>query len=217
METAEEVTALREELASLHADCRDLVNFIVSARSEISQIKPKDLTQDKLPRAGKELDAIVEATESATNQIMEAAEKILAAKVTDANVVSDACMEIFEACSFQDITGQRISKVVSTLEYIESFLDKLTNAWHHDSSKEDAPDMLDPNDTEAGLLNGPALAGEGVDQDYVDNMFAEDKGVSAEDASDDNGETKNAKVKKNPSDLDGQTSIDQDDIDALFN
>ena len=216
METAEEVTALREELSSLHADCRDLVSFIVSARSEISQIRPTDLTEDKLPRAGKELDAIVEATESATNQIMEAAEKILSAKVTDADVVNDACMEIFEACSFQDITGQRISKVVSTLEYIETYLDKLTNAWGHDGKTEAAPEALDPNDTEAGLLNGPALQGEGVDQDYVDNMFAEEKEASDEEAPADS-KPADAKKKKTESDMEGQTSIDQDDIDALFN
>jgi chemotaxis protein CheZ len=215
----EEVIALREELSNLHADCKDLVNFIVSARSEISQIKPKDLKQDKLPRAGKELDAIVEATESATNQIMEAAEKILSAKVTDANVVNDACMEIFEACSFQDITGQRISKVVSTLEYIETYLDKLTTAWGHDEKSETGPDEVDPEDEEAALLNGPALEGEGVNQDYVDDMFSDSAASSDQDGdvSADEDSSDEEKNKKRQAEIEEQQSVDQDDIDALFN
>ena len=217
MTSQDEVASLRAEIDSLHADCRDLVNFIVSARSEISQIRPKDLKKDKLPRAGKELDAIVEATELATNQIMEAAEKILSAKVTDANVVNDACMEIFEACSFQDITGQRISKVVSTLEYIETFLDRLTGAWGGSQEDSDpSSDTSDPENEEAALLNGPALAGEGVDQDYVDDMFAaEPSAATTTDSSPDGDTDKDKKSQKKP-DLENE-SIDQDDIDALFN
>ncbi|WP_169567722.1 protein phosphatase CheZ [Sneathiella limimaris] len=211
----DEVTALRAEINSLHADCRDLVTFIVSARSEISQIRPKDLKQDKLPRAGKELDAIVEATESATNQIMEATEKILSAKVTDADVVNDACMEIFEACSFQDITGQRISKVVSTLEYIETYLDKLTSAWGHDEDA--AQSESAETDEEASLLNGPALAGEGIDQDFVDSMFDNGPAVEGEAKSDEAETSEKSEKKANKPLPAADESIDQDDIDALFN
>ncbi|MEH6402227.1 MAG: protein phosphatase CheZ [Sneathiella sp.] len=216
MNDTKEVDALREEIASLHKDCRDLVNFIVSARSEISQIRPTDLKQDKLPRAGKELDAIVQSTESATNQIMTAAEKIMDARVTEADVVNDACMEIFEACSFQDITGQRISKVVSTLEYIEGFLDQLTSAWGHGGDTK--LETSDPEDEEAALLNGPALAGEGIDQDFVDNMFSEEppEGDKAETPPEQSAEKASEKEKPKP-DLESGTNIDQDDIDALFN
>ncbi len=216
MAPKDEVTALRDEIASLHTDCRDLVGFIVSARSEISQIKPNDLTQEKLPRAGKELDAIVMATESATDQIMTAAEKIMAARVTEADVVNDACMEIFEACSFQDITGQRISKVVSTLEYIEDYLHKLTKAWGHEGGAlSESP--VDAREGDAALLNGPALEGEGVDQSYVDDMFAEND-VSAKDEveTDSSDDVKKPKKKKTEADLETEGSIDQDDIDALF-
>ncbi len=195
MTAKDEVATLRAEIASLHTDCRDLVNFIVSARSEISQIRPDDLKRDKLPRAGKELDAIVQATESATDQIMSAAEKIMSDDPSD--TVSNACMDIFEACSFQDITGQRISKVVSTLEYIENYLEKLTAAWGHE---EDAslPEEAEDPDSEAGLLNGPALQGEGIDQDFVDDMFS----------------TSNSDEKKPKEE---NSDIGQDDIDAMFN
>jgi chemotaxis protein CheZ len=209
-----EVVALRDEIDSLHKDCKDLVQFIVSARAEISQIRPEDLKQDKIPRAGKELDAIVNATESATNQIMEAAEKIMDAKVTDANVVNDACMEIFEACSFQDITGQRISKVVSTLEYIEVYLDKLTSAWGHENNL--GQPVTDDREGEAALLNGPALEGEGIDQSFVDNMFDEAPIEVASDDVSDNEKPKDKKEKVTEDSLAAGGNIDQDDIDALF-
>jgi len=211
-----EVVALRDEIASLHKDCRDLVQFIVNARSEISQIKPTDLKKDKLPRAGKELDAIVQATELATNSIMAAAERIMDARVTDPDVVNDACMEIFEACSFQDITGQRISKVVSTLEYIEDHLDKLSSAWGHEAKSESGP--APELEGEAALLNGPALEGEGVDQDYVDSMFDEASKEEAPEEQASQDEKKEKKTEKPSSDdLPSGESINQDDIDALFN
>ena len=164
------------------------------------------------------MDAIVQSTETATNQIMEATEKILDAKVTDADVVSDACMQIFEACSFQDITGQRISKVVSTLEYIESFLDKLTSAWGHDGELakiQDAESKTEEVDEEAALLNGPALEGEGIDQDFVDDMFAPEPAAKPEDKVAPAEPEKEKKKAKTEPDSDG--NIGQDDIDALFN
>lgn len=204
MSDKDEVIHLRKAIASLHQDCQDLANFIMAARSEIAEIRPNDLKQERLPRAGKELDAIVEATETATNQIMNAAEAIMSAKVTDADVVNDACMAIFEACSFQDITGQRISKVVSTLNYIEEYLARLTKAWgHHMDSASPANAAQTDDDDEAELLNGPALDGEGVNQDEIDTLFDEEGGE---------------KPKKKPaaSPDAGESNKAQDEIDALF-
>ena len=204
MSEMDEVAQLRREITSLHQDCQDLANFITAARSEIAEIRPNDLKQEKLPRAGKELDAIVEATETATNQIMNATEAIMSAKVTDADVVNDACMEIFEACSFQDITGQRISKVVSTLNYIEEYLARLTKAWGHhmDSAQKAAGTSVE--DEDASLLNGPALEGEGVNQQDIDSLFDED-GASGEE-----------KSKKPAEPSKEESSKEQAEIDALF-
>ena len=204
MSDTEEVIQLRKAIASLHQDCEDLANFIMAARSEIAEIRPNDLKQEKLPRAGKELDAIVEATETATNQIMNATEKIMSARVTDADVVNDACMEIFEACSFQDITGQRISKVVSTLNYIEEYLARLTKAWGHHMDKAAAAEAGAEGDDESALLNGPALDGEGVNQDDIDTLFDEE------------GTEPEKKEKARPDADTSSGNKAQDEIDALF-
>ncbi len=182
---------LRKDVRSLYRDCCDLANYIANARREIAAMRPNDLKDKKIPRAGMELDAIVKATEEATDTIMSATEQIMQ-EATESTAVTDACMRIFEACSFQDITGQRITKVVKTLEYIETRLDNLHTAWGPDLGI-DEPEA-DDLDADAILLNGPQLEGEGVDQDDVDALLGED-----------------AAVKPN-----GGGTASQSDIDSLF-
>ncbi|WP_373084594.1 protein phosphatase CheZ [Sneathiella sp.] len=201
-----ETARLRQEISDLHQDCRDLANFITAARSEIAEMRPNDLKQDKLPRVGKELDAIVEATENATNQIMTATESIMSAKVTEPDVVNDACLQIFEACSFQDITGQRISKVVATLEYIEQHLARLTKAWGHKSDQTGSAEISDQEtDEEAQLLNGPALAGEGINQQFIDTIFDESATIAPK-----------SKTSPAPETPKSEQLSAQEEIDALF-
>lgn len=159
---------------SIYREFRELSDYIAKARGEIASLRPSDLQHERLPRAGRELEAIVRSTEEATNKIMAAAEAIMAGSPADgpayADLISARCMEIFEACSFQDITGQRISKVVDTLTYIEERVSRLKNALGAELA--DAPHA--PGETRAGdsaLLNGPALDGEGIAQDEVDKLM----------------------------------------------
>jgi chemotaxis protein CheZ len=195
-----------KQVEELYRDCRDLARYIARARGEIAHFRPEEMKTEKLPRAGKELDAIVKATEEATNTIMEAAEEIMGGEVDDPNayktMVDDACMRIFEACSFQDITGQRVNKVVETIKYVEERLHALQNAWGPDLG--DAPALGAENaDEEAALLNGPALEGEGVAQDDVDAILG-------------NSHDKDAKNDKDDKDDKGGGKANQSDIDALF-
>ncbi|GAB4122515.1 MAG: hypothetical protein Kow00104_06440 [Rhodothalassiaceae bacterium] len=223
----------------IYRECRTLSEYIGNARKEIAALQPKDLESDRIPRAGMELDAIVQQTEEATNTIMSSAEAIMGADPGDVEafqqIVQDNIMQIFEACSFQDITGQRISKVVSTLTYVESRIQELRNllgvtaedieAAHAAQEKPQGDDVL---------LRGPALEGEGIDQSEVDALLGGDaeKKVSA---SEDDGRTggKSAppaakKGKKDtgkaasaPSSAEARAKADapasrQDEIDALF-
>lgn len=151
----------------IYREFRNLSDYITRARGEIASLRPTDLKNERLPRAGRELEAIVRSTEEATDRIMTAAEAIMAAN--PAAEIGDHCMEIFEACSFQDITGQRISKVVETLTYIEERVARLKEAF--------GPEMDEPAQAGEGskgdraLLNGPALDGEGIEQDEVDRLM----------------------------------------------
>lgn len=161
---------------SVFADVRKMSDLIAQMKSDIAFLQPDDLKEEQIPRAGMELDAVVKNTEEATNTIMEAAEEIMAVDFSDKDtaetVVNDSCMRIFEACSFQDITGQRVDKVVKTLTQIEDRLDSMRTDWMDDLGTTD--EFVDPNlDTrpDADLLHGPALGGEGVDQSEVDALL----------------------------------------------
>ena len=166
---------------TLYKECQDLADYIEDARSEISSLSATDDDGVGIPRAGKELDAIVEATEGATDTIMQAAEDLMSFDSDNFDEYKDhinnEVMKIFEACSFQDITGQRISKVVKTLNDVEERVGKLisilgvtgiTAAGNGNTS------ILDNGDSEVSdedLLNGPALAGEGIDQNEIDSLL----------------------------------------------
>lgn len=149
---------------TLLREVRALSGFISKARGEIAAIRPNDLKAEMLPRAGKELEAIVRSTETATGTIMDAAEAIMNADPSEA--VMDHCTKIIEACAFQDLTGQRITKLVQTLTFIEDRLSSMNTVWGG---------VLDARpEEEAGderFLNGPALAGEGHDQAGIDALF----------------------------------------------
>jgi len=88
------------------------------------------------------------------------------------NTIIDETNKIFEACSFQDITGQRISKVVKTLKDIETSVDDLLNLFGPvDKSK--VGELTDDRDDDEKLKNGPQMAGQGVSQDDIDKLLAE--------------------------------------------
>ena len=161
---------------SVYKECRDLSEYISNARQEIAALQPRDLEGERIPRAGLELDAIVQQTEEATNTIMTAAEEIMVLDPTDTetfqNTVQENVLKIFEACSFQDITGQRISKVVETLEHIETRVAELRDLLGvTDEDIEKANKTSEDVSEEQALLNGPALQGEGIDQSAVDALM----------------------------------------------
>ena len=108
---------------------------------------------------------------------MEQAEKIMAANPMDVEgyhqTVNDAVTEIFEACSFQDLTGQRISKVVETLQHIERRVSKFADAVKvKDAAINLTEDeMVRKQSASEQLLHGPPPEGEGVSQDVVDQLL----------------------------------------------
>lgn len=80
--------------------------------------------------SGVELEAVVLATEAAANTIMEAAEAIqdwIAVGGRDAasiQTLASRVNTIFEACSFQDVTGQRIRRAIQHLQQVETMLER---------------------------------------------------------------------------------------------
>jgi len=152
---------------------RVIAGYIAKAKEEIRELRPHDLSKERIPTAGAELEAITRDTEDATHTIMNAAEAIMGMDVSDPKAykmaVDDEVMKIFEACSFQDITGQRVSKVVSVLRQIEERVGKLAATLGIDDKEVE----LTERERRARdlLLNGPAIGGPETRQDAIDAMF----------------------------------------------
>ena len=163
--------------AKVYGELREIAGYIETMRHEIGALQVNDLKNTRIPSAGEELGAIVQATETATNTIMECAEAVMGAEASDPvaykALVDEKMMVIFEACSFQDITGQRIAKVVETLQHIEERVSRFADVMQ----AKDIDGFLNESERERAerrekfLLHGPQLAGGGVDQAKVDEMF----------------------------------------------
>ncbi|WP_430511744.1 protein phosphatase CheZ [Pannonibacter phragmitetus] len=168
------------DLNRIRLDIADMHEAIERTKREISNIKKEDEESNRFTDASHELDAIITQTEGATQDILNAAEKIqeyawtLRENGADEAVCDDIdakATEIFMACSFQDLTGQRTQKVVHVLRYLESRINLMIGIWGIEDVE--AEDTAGPVDTrpDAHLLNGPQLAGKGVSQSFVDDMM----------------------------------------------
>ena len=165
--TAKEATLLRE--------VEELGHTIALAKAEIATLRVDDITDHDIPFATDELDAIVDHTAQATHAILESCETLdeVSGTVTGdpAAKLQAATTRIYEACSFQDITGQRITKVVSTLKTIEAKVAQIISTFGPSS---DAAAQQSSNHlaTEADLLNGPQLPAHAMDQSDIDRLLA---------------------------------------------
>ncbi len=152
-------------------DLFDLAGQIDSLYAELGNIQPNNLKSDHLKSAHDELSAVVEATSTATFQIigeMEKLEKLAKELPADKGPqVVDCVTRVYEACSFQDITGQRITKVVKTLKAVEERVDALIHTLGGTRPSE----MKDTRIGEEALLNGPSLPGQGISQDEIDKLL----------------------------------------------
>lgn len=98
--------------------------------------------------SGLELEAVVQATEAAANQIMEAAEAIgewLRDGSRDAGsmeIVASKLNSIFEACTFQDVTGQRIRRAIQHLQHVETMLTEIAPAHAEAALTQSVPNDL---------------------------------------------------------------------------
>lgn len=188
-----------------------LVEYITKIKSELAAIKHPKSSVDHFNTVAEQLNTICNTTEEATNDIMESAETVLNAvdelsanvKYPDAQAscktIMDSTNKIFESCSFHDLTGQRISKIVRIMNRLESTLDSLVEIvgpagvaempMEGDQSIEDVIGMRDGD----VAMHGPQVSGKEVSQDDIDALF---------------GPT--------PSAPDTPTQSSQADIDSMF-
>ena len=167
----------------IFSELEDLAGYIHDAKLEIASLRPDEVKDDFLPTAEVELGAIVEATAEATHAIMDACEGLeelmSSLEGEAAATLMSSTTKIYEACTFQDITGQRINKVVTALQHIEGRVDRLIAALDIKTDKPTAAKKEQKiNKGEAkgvgngDLLEGPQLKGQGSSQAEVDDLLA---------------------------------------------
>jgi chemotaxis protein CheZ len=152
---------------------------VARAKSEIAALRVDDINASHIPTATDELDAVVEHTATATNEILDSCETLEGLQGflsgPQAEALAGAVTRIYEACSFQDITGQRIGKVVSALKAIERRVAAVTHAFGRQGEAGPAA-AADPGaspQTEGQkLANGPQLPGGGTSQQEIDRLLA---------------------------------------------
>lgn len=160
-----------------------LMRYIQRVRQEIAAIDRPTDGDGRFESMGEQLEAVVAATGAATNTIMEAMESneqlLDALRETITNPAQIAALDritangnaVFEACAFQDITGQRVNKVVKSVTYVEERVNALVDIWGKDNlaNIEVAAEPEQSNDEK--LLHGPQLEGQGLSQDDIDKLF----------------------------------------------
>jgi len=179
--------AVRQVLTSINGDLTPtetmllgeleaLAQEIQRAKREISALSIGDISDSHIPVATDELDAVLAHTAEATNEILDCCEKLenTAPELPEgpAAVVNDAVTRIYEACSFQDITGQRIGKVVTALKAIEARLMRVTDRFGSVSSAPAQPEAPDTRTQGQQLANGPQLPGNASSQAEIDSLLA---------------------------------------------
>lgn len=175
-----EVYALRQEIDAMKA-------AITHTKREIASLYRSDNEGKGMRRVAGELDAVVTATEEATSSILSGLEEIesyanmlRASKggggADDAGAILDRVVSMYEACNFQDLTGQRITKIVNVLKFVEERLDRMIDVWGGLDAFQELiqHEAIAPSlDDEKNLLNGPKLEEDigHVSQDDIDSLF----------------------------------------------
>jgi len=191
--------------AAIYRELKAIADYISFLRSEIGELQANEMRSKRIPAAGEELHAVVSATEAAGNAIMASAEAVMGASAASLDeykaFVEEQMLAIFEACSFQDLTGQRITKVVGTLEQIETRVSRFAVATNANDKSGFANDeeAARAERSDALLLHGPALDGEGIVQTEVDALMESPKTAA-----------------EAPKEASSPETTSQGDIDKLF-
>lgn len=170
------------EMSVLRDQLQDLRDHIHDTKKEIASIHHPDEKDDRLTTAAMELDAIVVETEKATHRILNATEEIcdildkLKERSDDVGAhalmdeATNKSIDIMEACNFQDLSGQRTTKVIKTINYLEERILSMIGIWGEDGF-EGIEIETENLEGDAALLHGPQHEDHAIDQADIDALF----------------------------------------------
>lgn len=180
-----EPSSFDEDIIAIRQQIGEMARTIDRTKLEIAAIKHPLAENDAVLNASSQLDAIVDATEVATQNILDATEQVeetikrmVALFPDNAELIGLSeeagghLIRVMEACGFQDLTGQRVTKVVGTLRFIEERVGAVISIWGEEAFH-DIPVETNSPDPEGDevLMNGPQLEGQGISQADIDALF----------------------------------------------
>jgi chemotaxis protein CheZ len=166
----------RRKLQQLAREIGQVADYVARLKREIGSLKAGEVYSKRLPETVTDLKSVHVTTKAATDTIMAAAEAILARDASDPSYqdfVLERVMEIMQACSFEDIAGQRIDRATDTLLDVERRLERFAKAV----KIADAADLFDRKAImrearrEVLMVEGPQNAGNAIEQSAIDKLF----------------------------------------------
>ena len=173
-----------QEKILVENELKMLSKALDDTKKEIAGLRYSSVYGDRISTMNNQLDEVVKASEDATNNILASAEEIdsevqkLQINVVDDDQfvalenVSAEVIKIYESCNFQDLTGQRVTKVIETLKHVEARVDAMIKCLGGDEiAFAELIEQEETKEIEDVTLEGPQSAGEGISQDDIDSMF----------------------------------------------
>ena len=165
------------DMLQLRLDILDMTQTIEQIKTEIANTDDDGTT---ISDAQLELNVVLDETEEATSNILSSAEKIQEIiwelKETDKDnagfdKIDELVTDVYMACSFQDLTGQRLRKVVGLTSDIEQRLKNMVSLWDADELLQYKQSDVTTHEDEY-LKNGPALPPDAQQQDDIDAVLS---------------------------------------------
>lgn len=173
-----------QELHALKREFARLFGHIQVIRKEVATLRgPAQNEPDAFATMSDQLAAVVESTEEASNAIMTTVDQMgvmlaeVESRTTDPETqellgrLSGLAASIYEACAFQDLTGQRLARVVKLLKFVEGRVNSIIAMWGVAELQRVVASLKSDRSPEEAFLSGPQRKGQGVSQAEVDRLF----------------------------------------------
>ena len=183
---------LEGEELKLYGELGELAKYINDARKELKLLSDNEVGEKEIVEASDQLSFIVQHTEEATKGIMDAGDQLqrVLQRVIDKLIshepplnedvligIDDAMNDaetnitkIYEACTFQDLTGQRIYKIINVLREVERQILRMVVVFGLNNAKVDDETRRELKE-EVDLLEGPGMPGSSLGQDDIDDIL----------------------------------------------
>jgi chemotaxis protein CheZ len=162
-------------LAAIKREVDSIGDYLTSLREAINALRAPEISRERLPTLREDLSAIVNATSHAAETVLTTAENVLGSPLDGAayrSFVDDRMIGLMEACSFQDLTGQRLTRVSDALVALEQRLGTFaTEARARDGVVQPIDEERRQGERRASRMTaGPGAAG-ALMQDDIDQLM----------------------------------------------